>query len=221
MISDPYKVLGVSPDASDEEIKQAYRKLAKKYHPDLNPGDTEAAKKMQEINAAYEQIKNPEKAAQSSGGYGSQGGYGGYGSWGEYDYDPFGGYYQRRTESREGDQYQQAAAQYIQFGRYREALNALQNCAARDARWYYLSALANDGLGNQVTALEHIRKAVSMEPDNALYIQTLRQIEQGGASYRRQAGNFRGFEMRGNPCMSLCLCYFLQFFCCRGRFFCC
>ena len=51
-MSDPYQVLGVSPDATDEEIKQAYRRLAKKYHPDLNPGDEEAARKMQEINAA-------------------------------------------------------------------------------------------------------------------------------------------------------------------------
>ena len=60
MVDDPYRVLGVSPDASDEEIKRAYRLLAKKYHPDLNPGDPEAARKMQEVNAAYDQIKNPE-----------------------------------------------------------------------------------------------------------------------------------------------------------------
>ena len=60
MIDDPYKVLGVSRDASDEDIKRAYRQLAKKYHPDLNPGDKVAAQKMQEVNAAYEQIKNPE-----------------------------------------------------------------------------------------------------------------------------------------------------------------
>ena len=66
MIDDPYKVLGVSPDASDEEIKRAYRKLAKQYHPDLNPGDQEAAKKMQAINAAYEQIKDPDKAQQQN-----------------------------------------------------------------------------------------------------------------------------------------------------------
>ena len=62
MIEDPYQILGVSPNASDEKIKQAYRKLAKKYHPDLNPGDPVAAQKMQQVNAAYEQIKNPEKA---------------------------------------------------------------------------------------------------------------------------------------------------------------
>ena len=85
MIDDPYKVLGVSPDASDEEIKRAYRRLAKQYHPDRNPGDAAAAKKMQEINAAYEQIKDPEKA-QPQGGYGQQGygSYGGYSSYGGY-----------------------------------------------------------------------------------------------------------------------------------------
>ena len=60
MISDPYKVLGVAPNASDEEIKAAYRALAKKYHPDLNPGDEKAARRMNEINAAYDQIKNPQ-----------------------------------------------------------------------------------------------------------------------------------------------------------------
>ena len=52
MYQDPYKVLGLSPGASDEEVTKAYRKLAKKYHPDLNPNDKEAAKKMSVINAA-------------------------------------------------------------------------------------------------------------------------------------------------------------------------
>ena len=220
MIDDPYKILGVSRDASDEDIKRAYRRLAKKYHPDLNPGDKEAAQRMQEVNAAYEQIKNPEKfTQQQSGGYGGYGqGYGGY-------YDPFGGYYRQQQSygnAQSGDQYQQAAYNYIRFGRYREALNALSNAAERNARWYYLSALANDGLGNQVTALEHIRKAVSMEPDNPEYLSALDQIEHGGAAYRSQAGNFRGFTMGFDPCTNLCLCYLFNIFCCGGRgIFCC
>ena len=210
MIDDPYKVLGVSPDASDDEIKRAYRRLAKKYHPDLNPGDTEAARKMQEINAAYEQIKNPEKASS-----GPQGGYGGYGSYG-------GGYRQRSyQEETSGEQYQRAAYQYIRFGRYEEARNVLNNATVRDAQWYYLSALANDGMGNQVTALEHIRKAVSMDPDNMEYLSVLEQIENGGNVYRRHAGGYGGFDGRNAVCPSMCLCYFAQLFCCRGGFFWC
>lgn len=223
MAQDPYKVLGVSPDASDEEIKQAYRRLAKKYHPDLNPGDQEAARKMQEVNAAYEQIKNPASAANN--GYGNAG-YGGYGSgYGGGYYDPFGGGYRQQSAggSQEADQYQQAAYQYLRFGQYREAINALENCRERNARWYYLSALANNGMGNQVTALEHIRRAVSMEPDNPEYLDALNRIENGGTVYRQQAGGFRGFTMGGNPCANLCLCYLVQMLCCGGRpfFFCC
>ena len=68
MMGDPYKVLGVEPGASDEEIKKAYRRLAKQYHPDLNPGDEVAARKMKEVNAAYEQIKDPEKYRSSQSG---------------------------------------------------------------------------------------------------------------------------------------------------------
>ena len=211
MIQDPYKVLGVSPDASDDEIKRAYRVLAKKYHPDLNPGDAEAARKMQEVNAAYEQIKNPEKFQQSG-----QSGYGGYG------YDPFGGY---RQQTYSDDQYQQAAYQYIMFGRYAEALNILSNSQSRNARWYYLSALANDGLGNQVTAMEHIRKAVSMEPENPEYLDALNRMENGGSAYRRNAGNFRGFTFGGDPCSNFFLCMLANICCsrfgCWFPFFCC
>ncbi|RKM59775.1 J domain-containing protein [Butyrivibrio sp. CB08] len=102
MVRDPYKVLGVAPGASDEEIKKAYRTLAKKYHPDLNPGDEVAAERMNEVNAAYDILSKPHTARHASGygpgssygsgtsygpgssrgtGYGSETGYGsGYGS---------------------------------------------------------------------------------------------------------------------------------------------
>ena len=192
MIQDPYKVLGVSPNASDEEIKRAYRRLAKEYHPDRNPGDAEAARKMQEVNAAYEQIKNPGHS-QSYGHYGN-------------------------TDT--GDQYMTAAMRYIRFGRYQEAINTLAAVTDRNAQWYYLSALAHSNLGNQVTALEHIRRAVSMEPNNPEYIQALNIIEGGGRVYQRNAGSYRGFSMDSPPCSPLCLCLLLNL-CCPGRFFFC
>ena len=80
MTKDPYSVLGVAPGCSEEELKSAYRKLAKQYHPDLHPGDEAAAAKMNEINSAYEQIKNPQKAGPTAGNpySGAQNPYGSY-----------------------------------------------------------------------------------------------------------------------------------------------
>ena len=58
---DYYQILGVSKNATDDEIKKAYRKLARKLHPDLNPNDKEAHKKFQEVNEANEVLSDPEK----------------------------------------------------------------------------------------------------------------------------------------------------------------
>lgn len=84
MIMDPYKILGVSRDADQEEIKKAYRRLAKKYHPDSNPDDPHASEKMNEINQAYEMLSNPEQyrntAGSASGAGSNPYGYGYYGS---------------------------------------------------------------------------------------------------------------------------------------------
>ena len=199
MMNDPYKVLGVSPDASDEEIKKAYRKLAMKYHPDRNPDDPEAAKKMQEVNEAYDRIKNPEKYR--GPGQGGQG-HNPYGSW--------------QQQSTGGSSYRQAVYNYLMYNRFREALNVLAQDPVKDAQWYYFSAMAHYGLGNQVTALEHIRRAVSMDPNNPEYLEALEQIENGGTVYRQQAGQYRGIRIGGF--WANCLCWITQFLICR---FCC
>lgn len=94
---DPYEVLGIPQGASDDEIKAAYRKLAKKYHPDLNGGSAEAEAKMKEVNEAYNiLIKHKGTGGAQSGGYGGSSGssYGGYGSSGGYGggYGGYGGY---------------------------------------------------------------------------------------------------------------------------------
>ena len=167
MVQDPYKVLGVAPDASDEEIKKAYRDLTKKYHPDLNPGDEEAARKMNDINAAYDAIKN---GTAQTGPYAQQS-YGGPGYGGpEYT----------------------AAKNFIRNGMYREALTALSGVPIpeRDGKWYYLSAGANMYLGNKVAALEHAKRAVEIEPDNEEYRRLLQQLQSGGDFYDRYAGGY-------------------------------
>ena len=88
MVNDPYSVLGVSKNATPEEIKKAYRKMARKYHPDMHPDDPNAAQKMNEINEAYDMLTNPDKyekeraRQQAQDQYRSQAGYGssGYGN---------------------------------------------------------------------------------------------------------------------------------------------
>lgn len=66
---DPYQILGVTPEASDEEVSAAYRKLAKRWHPDVNPGDPDASRKMAAVNNAYEEIqKRREHGSEGSPG---------------------------------------------------------------------------------------------------------------------------------------------------------
>ena len=119
---DPYSVLGVSHGASEDEIKKAYKALAKKYHPDVTGNSPEAEAKMQEINAAYDGLMN-----RRSG------------------YNPF-----EQGTSSSGRPYEeeplifQAVQNYIRAHRFNEAITALSQIPLeqRTARWYHLNAVA-------------------------------------------------------------------------------
>ena len=162
-MTDPYKVLGVSPDATEEEITKAYRRLAKKYHPDLNPGDAAAAARMQEINEAYDTIKKGNFSA-----HGTQS-------------SSYGGYYSNQGPS--GLTPLDSAESYLRAGMYEQALYILQNIRERPARWYYLSAVAHSQAGNGITALQHAQTAVNMEPNNRRYAMLLEQLKSGQTAY--------------------------------------
>lgn len=226
MFQDPYRILGVSPGASDDEIKKAYRELTKKYHPDLNPNDPEAAKKMNDINAAYDQIKNgggQQAQYGSSQGYygqqayGSYGGFNGWSNWGEWGYGNAGA--ARQSERSEYT----AAKNYIRNGMYREAINALSGVplTERDGKWYYLHAGANMYMGNKIAALESAKRAVEIEPGNEEYRRLLEQLQSGRDFYDSYTTGHTATLSPDKLCMTACLCNACLGFPCGPMFFCC
>lgn len=202
-MTDPYQVLGISPSATDDEVKQAYRRLAKKYHPDHNNGSSEAEKKMMQVNDAYAQIMDMRKNGGSSSSY-SSGGYGGNGSYGGYQ----GG------SSYSGAQRFAIVRQYLALGRYYEALQLLQQMNEHSAEWYYLSARARHGMGDDISALNFARQAANMDPGNREYTDFVNDLAYGGDVYRQQGVNFGGIHnaVCSNPCLT-CLLFNM---CCGG-----
>ena len=106
-LKDYYEVLGVDKSASQEEIKGAYRKLAKKYHPDLNPNNSEAEQNFKEVNSAYEVLSDEEKRArydrfgpEGVNGPGGGQGFGGFGDIFEDIFDIFGGGFSGQSQGR-------------------------------------------------------------------------------------------------------------------------
>mgnify|MGYP003309198371 CR=1 FL=1 len=245
MVKDPYSVLGVSKDASKEEIKKAYRKLGKMYHPDLHPNDPGATKKMSEINEAYDMLMNPEKYEQRqqnrtgyqnhSGGntyqqeqyqhnnYGGQNqGYGDFGDFWGFDFEDIFGFgtgsrpLQKPCRQAGDSEMFNKIVDFISTEKYDYANQLLNQVVSteRNARWHYLNALANHGLGNKIKALEEIQKAIKMEPGNQTYIQAYNSMKQTGADYHTAGQDFqKAAEGMHRYCASCCAIHFFCTFC--------
>lgn len=203
-MSDPYQVLGVSRTASDEEIKKAYRNLSRKYHPDANinnPNRDKAEEMFKLVQQAYDQIMNERQHG------------------GAHSYsDPF-GFGNRYSGGADGaeDENQQllrAAANYISNQYYREAENVLNNIpfGERRGRWYYYSAAAQMGLGNTVTAREHINRAVDFEPSNLEYRRMKEYMENGNEWYVHRSSTY---ESPGTGAGGWCVSMLLLNLCCN------
>lgn len=232
---DPYEVLGISRSATEEEIKKAYKALSRKYHPDANinnPHREEAEEQFKEIQQAYQQIMKERTEGYSYQSGGSTGGYGGtyrdFGGFGGFgDFGSFGGFgngYGNTGTGYEEDGHLRAAGNYVRNGYYKEARNVLDgmNESARGARWYYYSALAHAGLGNQVAALEHARRAQALEPSNRDYSNLVYQFENGGTWYRQRQYTYGQPYTGGSSfCLKLCIANLLCNLCCGGGGLCC
>lgn len=155
-MSNPYTVLGVSPNATDDEIKEAYRKLAKKYHPDINPNKELAEAKMKEINYAYDTIK---KMRENKTSYNN-----------EYDTNYSNNTYNNNISF-------ELVERYIMARDYMLARMALYQLPKTSSKWYYYSAIISFNLGDIQTASYHIDIACSMEPNNQTYQNLKSQME--------------------------------------------
>ena len=159
-MKDPYKILGVSPNSSDDEIKAKYRDLAKKYHPDNyanNPLSDLAVQKMQEINDAYDYIIKNRKSTPSSS-YSQNNSY----NKGSYN-----------NSSQFSD-----IRKYIDSGRYIDAEQLLDGIPSfrRDAEWYYLKGCVMHRKGWLEEAYKYYKKAVEMDPGNFEYTSAFNSI---------------------------------------------
>lgn len=213
-MNDPYQVLGVSENASDEEIKKAYRELARKYHPDNyhdNPLADLAQEKMKEINAAYEEITKRRASGGGSSGYSS-----GYGTAG---YGGYGGGYQRYGQQSSSSVLQQVRIA-IQTGNLTRAEALLANYSDHNAEWNFLRGAVCYRRGWMDEARRYYETACQMDPGNPEYRQALEFMKNGTRqAYRPGDGQFGTDLCGGNLCLPLCCTWML----CNGSglFFCC
>ena len=184
---DPYEVLGVSPDAGDDEIKRAYRDLARKYHPDNyqnNPLADLAEEKMKEINQAYAAITKG-RTGGSGGGYTSQ----------SYSYG--GSAYQQQRQSAGGNVFAQVR-QAVNRNDLDGAEQLLQGVPSRNGEWYFLMGSIAYRRGWLDEARQNYQIAVRMDPNNMEYRQALGMMQRGGYGYQP--------DMAGTNCDAMDCC---------------
>ncbi len=181
---DPYEVLGVSKDATPEEIKKAYRTLAKKYHPDNyvnNPLADLAAEKFKEINEAYEQLSGSSSAHQRQSSYSSSSG--GAGNFAH-------------------------VRNLLNMNQINEADRELDQMTNRTAEWFFLKGTVFMRRGWHSQGLNFIRQAVNMDPHNMEYRSTLNQYMSQGQQYRNVGTNMSGMSAcdccQGLVCADCC-----------------
>ena len=201
-MSDPYKILGVPNNATDDEVKKAYRELVRKYHPDNyhdNPLSDLAEDKMKEVNEAYEAIT---KMREGGGGQGGS-------------YRPGSGSSGSSGGTAEGQKVRVA----INSGDLQYAEQLLKNFPARNAEWNFLMGSLCYRRGWLDDAFSHFQTASNMEPGNTEYRQALAFMSQGGHAYRSYGGgqrpvaNNHGCGCDACDCCTAMLC--MNFCCCN------
>ena len=213
-MTDPYQVLGVSPSATDEQIKNAYRELARKYHPDNyanNPLADLAQEKMKEINEAYDQIQRQRKQQSSRSGQGySQGGYSqsGYSR----------GYAGQRSYAGGGSQFADIR-QLLNANRVSDAEELLEGIpqSRRDAEWYFLRGRVFYVRGWLDQAYNYYVRANQMSPGNAEYQTALNQLMWQRNTGRPAGGygDYRNVQTSGASGCDMCMGLICADTCCE------